>query len=330
MENRLHYILLIHILIGGGKACDNLALQEMQEQFMQCAVKYAQELEDTRNNFPGKEYVEEAVCNMFENTVQNCGKAWGKCHTPDEVQHLRDSHLESLLAQYKDINLDHCRIVQNFLSSGRRQQIIHHLEKCPSEEMTRMQEKFQSCSHDATISAHQQIRDVTDDKVMKKILCDTLNTIGTVCKAHLQECFNEDDVIMMTESHVKEMKKFLVQLTRGRIEVGELEYCSRSDERITDKAPVITTTTFKPKSVFTTKKSSRRKEENEKQPLNENHPTEELPVENTSTSTTEKPKQLPASQTISSYKTKSDNSGVKRKDFLTVLLATSLFFCFSL
>ena len=58
MENRLHYILLIHILIGGGKACDNLALQEMQEQFMQCAVKYAQELEDTRNNFPGKDYVE--------------------------------------------------------------------------------------------------------------------------------------------------------------------------------------------------------------------------------------------------------------------------------
>ena len=60
-----------------------------------------------------------------------------------QVQHLRDSHLESLLAQYKDINLDHCRIVQNFLSSGRRRQIIHHLEKCPSEEMTRMQEKFQ-------------------------------------------------------------------------------------------------------------------------------------------------------------------------------------------
>ena len=82
-----------------------------------------------------------------------------------------------------------------------------------------------SCSHSSSTEAYQKIRDVQQENVVKNILCDTLNIIDTECREDLDGCYSDDDIVMMTVSPMKEMKKFLVMIARGKV-VGEaLERC---------------------------------------------------------------------------------------------------------
>ena len=74
----------------------------------------------------------------------------------------------------------------------RQKEIIQHEEKCDDYVTARAQEKFH----------------------VNNNLCDTLNIIDTVCREDLEECFSDDDIVMMTVSHLKEMKKFLVRIAR--------------------------------------------------------------------------------------------------------------------
>jgi hypothetical protein len=83
----------------------------------------------------------------------------------------------------------------------------------------------QSCSHSASTEAYQKIRDVQDENAVKKILCATLTIIETDCREDLEDCFSDDDIVMMTVSHMKEMKKFLVRIARGKVDGEALEHC---------------------------------------------------------------------------------------------------------
>jgi len=197
----------------------------MQTQFKNCATGLGYQFEDTRNTFRGKEYVQESVCILFSKTVKECGKVWKKCHTDNEVQHLQDMHLESLLTQYKDIQLDHCSIVKEYMQSGRRKEINQQVEKCDEGSTATAQEKFQSCSHSSSTLAYQKIMDVQEENLITDILCDTLRNIASVCSKDLEKCFSNEDLVMMTTSHLKEMKKFLVRITRGKVEKEALEAC---------------------------------------------------------------------------------------------------------
>ena len=52
-------------------------------------------------------------------------------------------HLESLLSQYRDIKLDHCPVVKEYIHSGRGTEIGQQVEKCDGEKSTDAQQKFQ-------------------------------------------------------------------------------------------------------------------------------------------------------------------------------------------
>jgi hypothetical protein len=82
---------------------------------------------------------------------------------------------------------------------------------------------LQSCSHSSSTEDYQKIKDVQEENVVNNILCDTLNAIDTVCRDDLEECFSDDDIVMMTVSHMKEMKKFLVRIARGKVDQEALE-----------------------------------------------------------------------------------------------------------
>ena len=79
--------------------------------------------------------------------------------------------------------------------------------------------------YSSSTEAYQKIRDVQEENDVKNILCDTLNIIDTVCREDLEECFSDDDIVMMAVSHMKEMKKFLVRIARGKVYVETLEHC---------------------------------------------------------------------------------------------------------
>ena len=61
--------------------------------------------------------------------------------------------------------------------------------------------------------------DVKEKQLIKDILCDTLKNISTICSKDLEECFSYEDQGIMTGNHLKEMKKFLVRVTRGKVEM---------------------------------------------------------------------------------------------------------------
>eukprot|EP00091_Calanus_sinicus_P016776 TRINITY_DN36334_c0_g1_i1.p1 TRINITY_DN36334_c0_g1~~TRINITY_DN36334_c0_g1_i1.p1 ORF type:complete len:134 (+),score=35.53 TRINITY_DN36334_c0_g1_i1:97-498(+) len=133
MSPHLCLVLLLSALCScisvSGERCGQDALQEMQTEFQDCSTGLSYHFEDTRNTFPGQEYSQEAACIFFSKTITKCGKAWHKCHSKQEVEHLQDLHLGSLLSQYKDVQLDHCQLVKEYLESGRQKQIIQHEEK---------------------------------------------------------------------------------------------------------------------------------------------------------------------------------------------------------
>jgi len=208
-----------------GEICDEAAQMKMTTEFRDCATKLSDEFEDTKNTFNGEYYVQEAACILLNKTVKHCGKSWRKCHSEEEVQHLEDMYLESLLSQYKDIQLDHCQVVMDYMQSGRRNKIIHHEEKCDEEHTLKIQNNFQSCSQTSSTEAYQKILDVENEEIVKKILCDALNTIRNVCRADLATCFSTEDIEIMNESNLKQMKTFLIRIARGKVDEKDLEEC---------------------------------------------------------------------------------------------------------
>ena len=92
--------------------------------------------------------------------------------------------------------------------------------------------------------------------MVKNILCDTLNIIGTVCRLDLEECFSDEDIVIMTTSHLKEMKKFLVRIARGKVDEEALEGCEGNDitmtkHKISDTTQLQTQSpTHEPKKIF--------------------------------------------------------------------------------
>eukprot|EP00092_Neocalanus_flemingeri_P044981 GFUD01050093.1.p1 GENE.GFUD01050093.1~~GFUD01050093.1.p1 ORF type:complete len:377 (-),score=119.79 GFUD01050093.1:205-1335(-) len=218
--------LLLHAVhLPAGEECTQESLEEMQAQFKTCASGLGYQFEDTRNTFLGQQYVQESVCILFSKTVKECGKVWKKCHTEDEVQHLQDMHLKSLLSQYKDIQLDHCLIVKEYMQSGRMKEISQQVVICDDKVAEKTQEKFQACSHSSSTLAYEKIMDASEDSLIKDILCDTLKNIETVCSKDLEKCFSDEDLVMMTTSHLKEMKNFLFRIARGKVKKEALEDC---------------------------------------------------------------------------------------------------------
>ena len=71
--------------------------------------------------------------------------------------------------------------------------------------------------------------DVEEEVMVKKILCDTLETIKNDCRVDLETCFSAGDIEIMNESNVKQMKPFLVRIARGKVDEKALEDCQAKD-----------------------------------------------------------------------------------------------------
>jgi len=106
------------------------------------------------------------------------------------------------------------------------------MEMCDDGTSSNAQQKFQACSHSSSTQAYQKIMDVNEKNLITNTLCDTLENVSTVRRKHIEECFSDDDLVMMTENHLKEMKTFLIRITRGKMEMKDLEDCESYRKQI--------------------------------------------------------------------------------------------------
>ena len=81
---------------------------------------------------------------------------------------------------------------------------------------------FQSCSKTFSTNAIEKILDVENKEIVKKILCDALNTIKNVCTADLATCFSAEDIEMMNESMIS---TFLKSIAGGIVDEQDLDDC---------------------------------------------------------------------------------------------------------
>jgi len=205
--------------------CSDSEMQETNSEFNQCAVQLEYQFEERKDTAEDETGVETAACSLISETVTECGKAWDKCYTEEEVLRLHDMHLESLLAQHSSLSLSGCSLVEEYLESGRREENVDQDARCSDRRSIQGQQKFQTCSHAESTKAYDNIIEMDDSEKIKTILCDTLGRIGLVCTKELEECFSTEDLARTTKSHLLEMKKFLVSFAEGKISEDELAGC---------------------------------------------------------------------------------------------------------
>ena len=70
-----------------------------------------------------------------------------------------------------------------------------------------------------------KILDVENKEIVKKILCDSLNTIRNVCTTDLATCFGAEDIEMINESFLKSMKAFLIRFAIVKVDEQDLDDC---------------------------------------------------------------------------------------------------------
>merc|ERR1712130_663087 len=205
----------------GGKECTESEMQDLQAEYSQCAAQMEYQFEERKDDSEDITDDESGGCILVSRTVLECGNAWQKCYTQEEVQRMQDMQVESLLAQHRTLPLFRCSIVSEYLESGRMEED----SLCTDMKSVRGQQAFQTCSHTESTRAYDRILDMEDGEEVRSVLCSTLNRIGSVCPRELEECFSPEDLARTTKNHLKEMRKFLLSFAEGKISEAALTGC---------------------------------------------------------------------------------------------------------
>jgi len=224
---------------AGGVECEESGLQTMQADFNNCAVELSYKFEAEREG----ENEEDALCELISETVGECGQIWDRCHSPDEVRRLKDTQLEALMLQHSEVSQDKCKVVVEYLASG-RQEANRKGMRCSDGQSLAAQRKFGSCSHDIADQTYNKLGEEdyadeqeegetrTEEENLKEmaetaeVLCDTLGNIGKTCMQELQACFRREDVVRTTTNHLESMKTFLIGIAGDKVAPDALDSCN--------------------------------------------------------------------------------------------------------
>merc|ERR1712107_245357 len=193
------------------------------------------------------ENVEEALCQLISETVGRCGEIWERCHSEEEVRRLKDTQLEALMLQHNEVSQDNCKVVVEYLASG-RQEANRKGMRCSDGQSLAAQRKFATCSHELADQTYTKLgeedyadeqeddepeKEVDKAKAMEEtatVLCDTLGNIGKTCMKELQACFRRDDVMRTTTNHLESMRSFLIGIAGDKVAPDGLDSCDAASD----------------------------------------------------------------------------------------------------
>ena len=100
------------------------------------------------------------------------------------------------------------------------------LQDCTEEERVKSQEEFQRCTHTITYSVNDKINSLHTVKSISSLLCKALSNISRNCVHHLDKCLDPEDVKIMSENHIKQLKVFFVNLAGDKVKDNlDLDNC---------------------------------------------------------------------------------------------------------
>ena len=88
---------------------------------------------------------------------------------------------------------------------------------CSDDETVKSQEKFQTCTHSITTSVNDKIQSLNSVKSISSLLCQALSSISSDCVEHLENCLDTEDVIIMSENHIEQLKVFFINLATDKV-----------------------------------------------------------------------------------------------------------------
>merc|ERR1719244_448169 len=165
-----------------------------------------------------KDSVLSITCKLVDKLVNVCGDEWLECHGEEEVRRMKELQVESFLNKNRDalpVDIEKCDTVQQFRSE---QLLFEDPPSCTDNQTVKSQELFQNCTHSITTSVNDKIQSLTSAKSISSIICQALNSISSDCIKHLEQCLDEEDVIILTETHIEQLKTFFINLAGEKVE----------------------------------------------------------------------------------------------------------------
>jgi len=210
--------------------CGLEEMRRVQEMFTNCTKKYKAEYNMVvRNN---KENVFSLTCELVDKIVVVCGDEWRQCHGEEEVRRMKEMQVEYLIVNNRgddQVDIQQCDTVQQF----RPHYTWYEDEDCSEEETRKSQEEFQSCTHSITYLVNDKITNLHSINNISSILCDALSNISSNCVQHLERCFEPEDVLIMSESHIEQLKVFFTNLAGDKVRDDlDLDDCDKTVDQL--------------------------------------------------------------------------------------------------
>merc|ERR1719233_824356 len=165
-----------------------------------------------------KDSVLSITCKLVDKLVNVCGDEWLECHGEEEVRRMKELQVESFLLKNREalpVDIEKCSTVQQFRSE---QLLFEDPPSCTENQTVRSQELFQNCTHSITTSVNNKLQSLTSAKSISGLICQALNSISSDCIKYLEKCLDEEDVIILTETHIEQLKTFFINLAGKKLE----------------------------------------------------------------------------------------------------------------
>merc|ERR1711872_305712 len=225
---------MVTLLITGEAVttCERKEMRRVQEVFTNCTKHYKTEYDRDVSNT--KKDILSLTCQLVDKIVSVCGDEWRQCHGEEEVRVIKEMQVESLLIKNRGtlpVDIEKCSTILQFRS--------HQLQfadppACTDDQTVRSQEEFQNCTHSVTTTVESKIQSINSAESISRTICKALNTISHDCVKHLEKCLDEEDVIILTKTHIEQLKRFFVKVAERKVEedldINNCENYSKSSE----------------------------------------------------------------------------------------------------
>jgi len=221
--------------------CDESQQNQMQEEYQKCSTEFTNRHHTNIGSAVSRDDHQKYTCQLLEDTVA-CDSLLSRCHSPEEVEKMKDAHISARINQYDDnkdgINILECRLAKEYIDSGKGNLVEDTtIGGCTHMQASGAQTDFQKCSHQLTQKVWDELQALEDKKQEEKgiqeretndileeeaqqdeiqlepsetkpILCKALREIGDKCTDVISKCFSNDDVQQMRYNHVEQMSKY--------------------------------------------------------------------------------------------------------------------------
>jgi len=225
----------------------------MTKEFQVCLDKVTKVHHESSGNAETPEQYQTYTCKLLSDTVE-CGELWKRCHSPDEVRNIQDTHIQARIGQFRDnnegIDIKKCPVAEEYLTSGRADKVDESTEgACSVAQVSDVQTEFQECSHNISSKLYADVqkleerrfsRDTNDLaaelvreddseadsldplKDIKPRCCTALEAIAKDCIKSFNKCFSREDAEQIKRQHIQQMQEYYEKIYTG---VGDLAEC---------------------------------------------------------------------------------------------------------